>query len=210
MNYKALALVLLVILGTQGCRHGVNPNGPMAPMTLLTPQTKVPPPATGSYSIPGGYYQGQASNDVSTPAANVAQAVDQPIGSGLAQVSSNASPTQLPSWTDMSPRYSTTSDSGVQPASYSGQNPAGFAPTPVSYGDSAYVASTDSELRPQLRGMEVVDLTRSDKPVANVSPTGNSVPATPNRALPTTSPPSDMSPATRTDSNSLPWRDPLQ
>ena len=198
MKNSLPALSLIALVALVGCRHGVNPNGPVAPMTLLTPQTKVPPPATGSYSIPGGYYQGQASN--STPATNTyasnsaANNVEQPIGSGVAQVAAAtpAQPASLPAWTDYSPRYAE-----VQPAAYtSSPNSGPITGGPITGGPttSSMQSPADAGLRPQLRGMEVVDLTRSDKPAT----------------APQSTPENDLQPAMRTNSSSLPWRDPIQ
>lgn len=233
MNKLNVGIGLLLVTCSLGCRQGVNPNGPMAPMNLLNPQMRVPPPSTGSYSIPGGYYQGQASNSV--PQSNVANNNDM-IGSGLAQASNNSfqqsnssqtrvasaqanpqvspkassspstSPTPMPAWTDYSPRYST-----VQPAGYStdASQPPTSGLVPVANNSGTYgptTSPTDAGLRPQLRGMEVVDLTRVDKPANELTtqPQSNSTyaPQTPSTG--------ELQPATRTDSASLPWRDPLQ
>jgi hypothetical protein len=207
-------LGLLVVIGSiatcpLGCRQGANPNMAMPPMNLLTPQTRVPAPATGSYSVPGGYYQGQASTQ-------------SPSTSGTQVASTSMSPTPLPLWTEQSPRYGSVSPASYQPAEC--QQVTGFpstSPPPavgyVSTSSPSTSSAVDSGLRPQMRGMEIVDLTRSDKPSHEME---NWVPPMPSPFPPTsqgqqTSPipstnPSNLQPATRTDSASLPWRSPLQ
>lgn len=233
MNKLNVSVGLLLLTGLLGCRQGVNPSGPMAPMNLLTPQMRVPPPSTGSYSIPGGYYQGQAStsaprnnfassgnpkSDIPTTRNAAGQMVssnsskDGAVGSGLAQTASSPSlsPAPTPAWTDYSPRYST-----IQPASYSSaasQPPSSnLAPVPTINGTFGPTTSaTDAGLRPQLRGMDVVDLTRSDKPASEPTPdSGDSFPVA-SPATNATHSSGDLQPATRTDSASLPWRNPLQ
>ena len=247
MKRNKFRLGLLVVIGSiatcpLGCRQGANPNMAMPPMNLLTPQTRVPAPATGSYSVPGGYYQGQASTQVPSPSGTQVAGLSNPatnsgtnpntglsnqaIGSGVAPTPTT--PTPLPLWTEQSPRYGSVSPASYQPAA----NPqvAGFpstSPTPavgyVSTLGPSTSSAVDAGLRPQMRGMQVVDLTRSDKPSTEME---NWVPPIPDplqqisqdqpasqlqaiNQLPNTNP-SSLQPATRTDSASLPWRSPLQ
>jgi hypothetical protein len=189
-----ITVAFLVIFSSVGCRQTTNPTMqqmmPINPLAPLAPQTRVAPPPTGSYSVPGGYYQGQASNQaVNNSAGQVAQSAPR-VGSGLAVTNlqptaaeappnmtfptnaatttsvASTSPSTLPAWTDQSPRYS----GDVQPAAY--VTPAG-------------------SLQPQLRGMQVSQL----------STTASSNPSTTSA--------SNLKPAGKPDSATLPWRKPL-
>ncbi|WP_417735771.1 hypothetical protein [Rosistilla oblonga] len=109
-TYSLVALIALVALAT-GCRQGTPvPN----PLTALTPASRVPPPATGSYPIPDRYYKGQpaagqanatAGGPEVSLASNNAAVGSGAIGSGVVQSSfvdrnnAAAAPTPTPSVT---------------------------------------------------------------------------------------------------------------
>jgi hypothetical protein len=260
------SLAMAACFAQTGCRQGANPTLQLPPMNVLNPQTRVPPPATNSYSVPGGYYQGQASTApaggsamgvASTgPSANSVAAANiqtthsqttqaqptQVIGSGLA----SAAPTPLPTWTDQSARYAGgshstgtyatgTSFTSVAPASYVAQTgyAGGASPTAGATAGNGPTTSSpqDSGLRPQLRGMAIVDMTRVDKPDTGASESSqpqpwNAGPSDPQTAnqnpgdgvasthdLQAIESPSISDPQTApvpTNSANLPWRRPLR
>lgn len=162
----SLCPLLILLLG--GCHQSANPAIPLSPVGPLGGSTRVPPPATGSYAVPNGYYQGQASlapNSSSTLAAGAMEArtltpVDPPTlrAAGEASVAATG-----PAAASAEVR---TASHQNQPVSQAAATFDASSSTPVGSGlapripDSAlqHTSTGDATLRPQLRGMEVVDL----------------------------------------------------
>lgn len=180
-----------------GCRQPGNPNAPLLPIAPLGGQTRVPPPATGSFAVPNQYYQGQASLADSTVDHLAVADRPQPTASEPAVSVANSA---MAAWTESSPRYTTA----VQPASYASEP-----------------SDEGTELRPPLRGMQVVDLTKGGqlKPINEVdlqpiaAPQTERLPQTAQAPLqtateiqPQSSPSTSIKPTTST--NSLNWRKP--
>lgn len=202
MNVRNLVLVLGLSSLILGCRQNLNPSIPLSPIGAMGGTTRVPPPGTGSYSVPGGYYQGQASIPLN-PSLNTTShfASSEPVGSGVVnELDSLPAPT-LPLRSDSSQRSSAT----IQPASYSN---AGNELKPA----------TSNEMRPALRGMQVVDLTQRENlqqvtppvltsiaPSSSLSPTSSAW-----ESLPSTSPATQADAPSTTPSASLQWRRPEQ
>lgn len=147
-----LAFICLLV---GGCHQNVNQGIPLSPIGPLGASTRVPPPATGSYAVPGSYYQGQASLGGFQSSTQLAGGPQSSGASALpssdfASDTSELPAASLPLWTENSPRYAGT----VQPASYAEPQ-----------------VATGSGLRPALRGMQVVDLTTNRAPVqSSLSP----------------------------------------
>lgn len=75
MNIRRLHMVLGIgaMISLAGCQGSVPTMGTMGPLSLQNP-TRVPPPADGSFQVPGQY----------SPQSNTTTA-NRPIGTGLAQ-----------------------------------------------------------------------------------------------------------------------------
>jgi hypothetical protein len=198
-----LALICLLV---GGCHQNVNQGIPLSPISPLGASTRVPPPATGSYAVPGSYYQGQASLGGFRSADQLASGPQTSVVSGspsreLASDANELPAASLPLWTENSPRYAGT----VQPASYTEPQ-----------------VATGSGLRPALRGMQVVDLT-SGRPQpqsamnsaqeAGLAPAGSAsafeaISAAPGSFPSSASSRPSTSPASTTPNASLQWRRP--
>lgn len=151
--------LLILLLG--GCHQSANPSIPLSPIGPLGGNSRVPPPATGSYAVPDGYYQGQASTAPSTSGSFAAAAMD----------ASTLTPTAPPALRATSEAFA--GDTAVQPAShqshptlqtrFAGDGSAapvgsGLAPR-IPASALQHTSAGDATLRPQLRGMGVLDLT---------------------------------------------------
>src|SRR6056297_2363538 len=124
IHYAAILTLAIVSLG---CRQTANPNVPLAPINPLGGPTRVPPPATGSYATPGGYYQGQAANTGGTALGDLSQFAQSSTASTLPVGNMLASP-NLPSATNSDyVRHSTYADNSgyVGESAYAG-NPPGY------------------------------------------------------------------------------------
>ncbi len=203
MNVRNLVWVLGLCSCMLGCRQNINPSIPLSPIGAMGGTTRVPPPGTGSYSVPGGYYQGQAAAPPNPSLDTTSRfASSEPVGSGASADESASMPTpSLPLWTDSSPRYTST----VQPAGYAASS-------------NEFITSTSGDMRPALRGMQVVDLTQRNNLQPTTPPTLNSISPTPSpsttstawESLPSSTPSTQPEVPSTTPSTSLQWRRPEQ
>lgn len=207
------AAILTLTVFSLGCRQTANPNMPLAPINPLGGPTRVPPPATGSYATPGGYYQGQAANTGGTTLGDLSQFAQSSTAAALPAGGAIAAPnfsSTAPSGFDGNATYAgdsayvgNSADAGNPPgygvvaaSGWSSSNPGaaqvGNATNDVSgafrsvqpvahLGASSQPQRSDfvtldtpripnrarqaidaaaGDLRPSLRGMEVVDLSR--------------------------------------------------
>lgn len=177
-SLSLLAICSLMVVGI-GCRQGGNPASPAAPLNPFGGTTRVPPPATGSYTVPATYHQNQSGQNQSGLPQSVGSASIP--GEGLTLASSQPKPPVLRGMPVSEP--AALGNSEVQPASYQSdvrswssapQNSSGtdFVPT-VGSGLSSDASSDASskmtvssvlpppttEMRPPLRGMQPIDLT---------------------------------------------------
>lgn len=177
MNSAPVATTGLLILLLGGCQQPNNPAIPLSPISPLGANTRVPPPQTGSYAVPNGYYQGQAS------AAPLGGSQYATAGASGPAAAHDGTPTPAPTlngWSDSGSAAVASAATGpglapfqtaVQPAAYqseSGPVASGGAGATLSGSGSAprIPASalqspgySDSPLRPNLRGMQVLDMT---------------------------------------------------
>lgn len=191
MNKTYIAVGLLVLASlASGCRQPTTPGAAMAPMAPFGANTRVPPPATGSYSVPDGYYRGQASSvpagysgvsQVASAASETGQRLSEEANrlrrEGQPLLANELARDVQPTWASVSPRYdqavsqaSYQADPVVSSGSYTAGPNAGGPSTVAPSG--AYAAGTGSELRPQLDGMKVVDLSRYAAPTVPQSTLG--------------------------------------
>lgn len=166
--------LLILLLG--GCHQSANPAMPLSPVGPLGGSTRVPPPATGSYAVPNDYYQGQAS---------LAPGASGNLAGAMA--ASTLTPTDPPSLrTAGDTSIAATTQAATEPAAaHGGVQAASHSSQPVSQAAAAseaapsasvgsgmapripaaamqHASAGDATLRPQLRGMEVVDLSSPD------------------------------------------------
>ncbi len=157
-------LILLVGGGLTigGCQQPTNPAVPLSPVGPLGANTRVPPPQTGSYAVPNGYYQGQAST------APISGGQYAAVAGPEADYVATAAPS-LNGWADAaaapvaSPAPAVASAAAVQPAAYhdAAAGPtSGFGAAPrIPASALQHGGAGGTPLRPNLGGMEVVDLT---------------------------------------------------
>ncbi|XZE52146.1 hypothetical protein SH139x_003828 [Planctomycetaceae bacterium SH139] len=251
------AAILTLAVFSMGCRQTANPNMPLAPINPLGGPTRVPPPATGSYATPGGYYQGQAANTGGTTLGDLSQFAENSTVTALPASGMNAAPhfssatnsgyvgnstyasdsaytgdsagagnrpgygvVAAAGWSSSNPgaaRVNVSSNDGsgafrsVQPVAHmgeSGQSQRSDFVTLVTprIPDTARQAidAAAGDMRPILRGMEVVDLSRSSALRPAEQPQLASPHAT--RDIPSTTP----AVADATDAEALPWRTPFR
>lgn len=172
MNRTICKLALVMIAGVAaGCRQPNTPGAPFAPVPPFGADTRVPPPATGSYKVPGGYYQGQASRGSQQQpgglSANVPDTLQPTPTEYAAAEAANATVAAGDGPpTDWSSMPSSTAG-GVRQASYVEGNP-----TPTASG-----AAQPDGIRPRLDGMRVVDLSNAAGPAA--PPVSGGIPPAP-------------------------------
>ncbi|TWT93337.1 hypothetical protein [Stieleria varia] len=184
------AMGMLALLAT-GCRQttGVTPGSPLTPVSPMVPSgmlspiqptsaigpmggaTRVPPPSTGSYTVPNNYMGGQASLAPSSNYAPQYQTNDGWRGDAVSPASAS----------DFG-----TVGSGVQPAGGAAfSNGMGNSSQPNMYSPDAYgnnngsmvpnnISDQNNSLgRPRTGGMQVIDLTNAPPPPGYRSSYGN-------------------------------------
>lgn len=175
MNSAPIAWSSLLILLIGGCQQPSNPAIPLSPVGPLGASTRVPPPQTGSYAVPNGYYQGQAS----VAPANSGQFAAAVSAGPNSVVSTHPGPdavaTETPTLNGWSDAAAGPTVSPVQPAAYQdagSQMGTGFAAAPrIPASALQHSAAGGAPLRPELDGMEVLDLTAPEPLQPTAPPT---------------------------------------
>lgn len=117
MRWFVLVSVTLVVVSQAGCQNMCGGGYPMQGMT------RVPPPGTGSYPMPGSYYNPMGSQSATTPAGNL------PTTSLAADPI--ATPAVVSAGYSASNSLATTASANVNPAGYSADGSSSVSTNPI-------------------------------------------------------------------------------